>query len=53
MLMLLELIKVMKGDELCQGCPLQSSFKIRFIADGNTDDEIFSAKLSDTGDDFP
>ena len=44
---------VMEGDDLCQGFPLQSNFKIRFIADGNTDDEIFSAKFSDTGDDFP
>jgi len=42
----------MEGDELCQGFPLQGNFKVRFIADGNTDNEIVSAKFSDTGDDF-
>ena len=44
---------VMEGDDLCQRFPLQSNFKIKFIADGNTDYEIISAKLSDTDDDFP
>ena len=48
-----ELITVMEGDKLCQRFPLQSNFKVRFIADGNTDNEIVSSKLSDMGNDFP
>ncbi len=47
-----QVVTVMKGNDFGNRLTLQRDFKIRFVIDGDADNEILAAKSANPGDDF-